>query len=527
MAALAGGCGPRETRVEHGNRHQILHLANGTEPSDLDPQTSTGVQEDNIHRALVEGLVGQHKQSLLPVPGAAEHWEISPDGKIYTFFLQPNGKWSNGEPVTANDFVEAWKRALSPKLGNQYAYMFFYVTNAEAYNKGDLRDFSQVGFKAIDTRTLQITLNHPTPYFFALLAHHSWFPVHVPTVAKFGKLYEPGNRWTRPGNFVGNGPFTLVEWKVNHVIRVRKNTNYWDAAKVRLNEIYYYPIESLDTEERAFRAGQVHKTNKLPLSKIDYYAKQHSPFLRTAPYLGTYFYMINVTRPPFTDKRVRQALAMAIDREAITKSVSRAGELPAFHFTPPDTIGYTARARIPHDVAKAKQLLAEAGFPDGRGFPKPTILYNTLESHKTIAEAIQQMWKQALNVEAVLENQEWKVYLNTKTQKNYDLARYGWIADYVDPNAFLGMWISGSGNNDTGWSNAEYDRLIAAAGATTVTAERFELFQKAEALLLDEMPVIPIYFYTSVYLLQPSVKEWYLNLLDQQAYKDVYLDPGS
>lgn len=522
---LFPGCGRHETRVSVGDREQILHLGNGSEPEDLDPQITTGVPEDNIMRSLLEGLVAEDPVDLHPVPGVAESWDISSDGTVYTFHLRANARWSNGDPVTANDFIQAYQRALSPQLANQYAYMLFYVKNAENYNKGALTNFNEVGFEALNPRTLQIKLNYATSYFLSLLTHHSWFPVHLPTIAKYGTIYQRGNRWTRPGHYVGNGPFQLADWKVNQIIRVKKNPFYWDADHVRLKEIRFYPIESLDTEERAFRSGQLHKTEKLPLPKVDYYKKEHPELLLRAPYIGTYFYMFNTRKAPFNDKRVRRALSMAIDREAITTRVTRGGEEPAYAFTPPKTAGYTSRTQIDANIEQARQLLAEAGYPDGRNFPKFEILYNTLESHKTIAEAIQQMWKQNLNIDAGLRNEEWKVYLNSKTSRDYDVARYGWIADYVDPNAFLDLWVTDGGNNDSGWSNAEYDRLIAEAGRTLDTRERFELLQKAEAILLDEMPILPVYYYVSIYLLQPSVKNWNPTVLDHQPYKSVYLEP--
>jgi len=519
-------CSKRQTRVEAGDREQILHRANGAEPEDLDPHIIAGVGEHNILRALLEGLVAEDPIDLHPVPGVAESWDISPDGKVYTFHLRKEARWSTGDPVIASDFVRSYQRGLSPLMVNQYAYMLFVVKNAEAFNKGELKNFDEVGFKALDDSTLQITLNNPTSYFLSLLNHHSWFPLHIPTIEKHGKVFELGNRWTRPGNFVGNGPFVLKEWKVNRVIAVKKNPLYWDAKTVRLNEIRFYPIESLDTEERAFRSGQVHRTDKLPLPKVEYYKQNHPELLMRAPYLGTYFYVINTRKPPFNDKRVRQALALSIDREIITKNVTRGGEMPAYAFTPPNTAGYTSETQIKPDLAKAKKLLTEAGFPDGRGFPKFEILYNTLESHKTIAETIQQMWKNNLNIDVGLRNEEWKVYLNTKKAGgNYDLSRYGWIGDYPDPNTFLDMWITDGGNNDAGWSNLEYDKLISDAAKAIDPKERFTLFQRAEAILLDEMPILPVYYYVSIYLLSPSVKNWNPTILDHQPYKYVYLEP--
>ncbi|MCX6896471.1 MAG: peptide ABC transporter substrate-binding protein [Verrucomicrobia bacterium] len=510
------GCGPRETRVALGNRAQILHKGNGAEPQDLDPQIVTGVSEHHIIMALLEGLVTEDPVDLHPIPGVAERWDISPDGKVYTFHLRADAKWSNGDPVTANDFLESFKRMLMPSLATEYAYMHYVVKNAEAFNTGKLTDFEQVGYKVIDDRTLQITLENPTVYFLSLLNHDSWFPVHLPTIRKYGQPYERNNKWTRPGHYVGNGPFVLERWRVNDVIVVRKNPNYWDKDRVRLSKIYFYPIEAGDTEERAFRSGQLHATDTMISGKIPVYQKNHPELLVNDAYLGTYFYRFNVTKPPFTDKRVRQALTMAIDREAIVEKIARGGQLPAYNFTPPATAGYTARAKITPDLALAKKLLAEAGYPDGKNFPKTELLLNTAESHKAIAEAIQQMWKKNLGIEVELANQEWKVYIDSQRTLDYQVCRASWIADYVDPNSFLDMWLTGGGNNETGWSNKEYDQLIGDAGRETDAAKRLELFQKAEALLLDELPVLPIYFYTHVAARRPEVKGWYPTILDNQ-----------
>ncbi|MDQ6632269.1 MAG: peptide ABC transporter substrate-binding protein [Verrucomicrobiota bacterium] len=523
LIALCGsGCGKRPTRVEHGNREQILHYGNGAEVQDLDPHIVTGVPEHHIITALLEGLVSEDPHDLHPIPGVAERWEISPDQKTYTFFLRKNARWSNGQPVTARDFVESYQRMLSPGLASEYAYMLHVMKGAEDYNTGKIKNFDQVGVKALDDYKLEIQLNNPTPYFLSLLNHYSWYPVHIPTVKKYGPVYERGNRWTLPKNFVGNGPFTLTDWKLNQVIIVKKSPTFWDAEKVRLKQIYFYAMESDDSEERAFRSGQIHLTTSVPLSKIDVYKKNHPEIIRQDPYLGIYYYRVNVTKAPMNNKRVRQALSMAIDREAIVKII-RGGQLPAYNFTP-STAGYTAATKIPYDIEGAKKLLAEAGYPDGKNLPPVEILFNTLEAHRTIAEAVQQMWKNNLHIDARLVNQEWKVYLDSQRQLNYQVCRAAWIGDYPDPNSFLDMWLTAGGNNQTGWSNAEYDRLIKQASEAGDQEKRYAIFQKAEALLLDEMPVIPIYFYTRVYLIQPSVKGWFPNILDSHPYKYVYLE---
>ncbi len=521
----AAGCGRPPTRVETGDRDQVLHWGNLGEPQDIDPQTVTGVAEQHIIDSLFEGLVMEDPRDLHPVPGVAETWDVSEDGKIYTFHLRPNAKWSNGERLTAGDFVRSYKRMLSPTLASEYAYMLYVTKNAEDYNKGVITNFNQVGFTAVDEATLRVELRSPTPYFLSILSHYSWYPVPVGIIEKYGPADERGNNWTKPGHFVGNGPFNLVSWKINSVLVTRKSPTYWDAARVRLSEVRYYAVESLDAEERGFRAGQLHLTYEVPLPKVDAYKRDHPDLMFLAPYLGTYFYRINTTRPALTDKRVRRALSMAVDREAIAHQIMRSGEKGAYCLTPPDTAGYTSQSKIPYDVEAARKLLAEAGFPDGRGFPDFEILFNTLESHKAIAEAVQEMWKKNLNINVRLANQEWKVYIDSQREMHYDFARFGWVGDYVDPNSFLDMFLTGGGNNQTGWGNPEYDRWVREAGRTADMKKRFESFQKAEAILMEESPFIPIYQYTRSYLLSPSVRGWYPNLLDEHPIKHVYLAP--
>jgi oligopeptide transport system substrate-binding protein len=349
--------------------------------------------------------------------------------------------------------------------------------------------------------------------------------VHVPTVEKHGDPATRGNRWTLPGNYVGNGAFTLESWRVSHSITVRKSPTYWDAGNVKLNRIHFYGIESADTEERAFRAGQLHVTyNPVPPSKISVYREKNPQLLRIDPYLGTYFYRVNVLKPPLTDVRVRRALAIAINRAAIVETVTRGGQLPAFNLTPPGTAGYTSRAVITGTLDDARRLLKEAGFAGGKNFPKIDIHFNTSEAHRAIAEAIQQMWRKELGIDAGLLNEEWKVYLDTQNARRYDVSRAGWIGDYDDPSTFLETFTTDSGNNRTGWSNPKYDALIKAAGRESDLKKRLEIFQQAEAILVEELPILPIYFYTRPFLIHPSVRGWNPNILDHHPYKHVWLE---
>ncbi|MEZ5277475.1 MAG: peptide ABC transporter substrate-binding protein [Opitutaceae bacterium] len=520
---LLNGCGKRETQVESGNRDGILHLGNRSEPQDIDPQVVTGVTENHVITAVLEGLVADDPVDLHPVPGVAESWDISEDGRTYTFHLREDARWSNGDPVTAMDFLRSYQRMLTPSLAAEYSYMLHYVVNARAYNLGTETDFAKVGFEAPDSRTLRITLYQPTPYFLSMLTHYSWFPVHLPTVEKFGGLDRKGTRWTLPGNFVGNGPFTLKEWIPNQILTVERSETYWDRDRVRLNEIRFYPVESLDTEERMFRTGQLHITQEVPLSKIDIYKRDYPERIRIAPYLGTYYLRVNVTRPPLDDVRVRKALALALDRESLVTHVTRGGQIPAYNFTPPGTAGYTAKARIEGDLDDARRLLAEAGYPGGKGFPKFELLYNTSESHRTTAEALQQMWSANLDIEVGLVNQEWKVYLDSMDNLDFSVARAGWIADYVDPHVFLELFVTGGGNNDTGWSNPRYDELLHAALMAPDIETRYGIYQEMESILMTDLPVIPVYFYTRVNLVHPSVKGYHSNILDRHPYKHIYL----
>ncbi|MCF3650381.1 peptide ABC transporter substrate-binding protein [Synoicihabitans lomoniglobus] len=526
LVALTSGCGNRETSVESGNRDQILHVGNLSEPTDLDPHIINSLQDFNIVLALFEGLTQYDPKDSHATPGVATHWEASDDVKTWVFHLRPDAKWSNGDPVTAFDFVYAYRRMLSPGLASEYAYMLFCLEGSEAFVSGKSTDFSTVGAKALDAHTLELKLSYPVPYLADLVAHASWYPVHQATIETYGAMDQRGSRWTRPGNLVGNGPFTLTEWKPNQVIRVTKSATYWDAAVVRLNEIRFYPIESTASEEAAFRSGQLHVTTGIPIDKIAVYKNdpELSKFLSQETQLATYFYRFNTQKPPLDDVRVRRALSLAIDREQIVNKVTLGGQLPARNLTPPQTAGYTAGDLLTGDVAEAQRLLAEAGFPGGEGFPRLEILFNTNDGHRRIAEAIQQMWRVNLGVDIGLYNQESKVQSDSMRNGDYEIARYAWIGDYLDASTFLELMLSDSGNNQTGWANADYDRLVNEARYVLDPAQRFTLYREAERILMAESPIAPIYFYVNSSLQVPELKGWYGNLIDIHPYKHVHLE---
>jgi oligopeptide transport system substrate-binding protein len=532
--ALLAGCAksglpteaPEGAGAEASKPRQVFRYGNGSEPQDLDPQQVQGTPELHLIEALFEGLLTEDPKDCHPVPGLAKSWVISPDGLVYTFHLRENIKWSDGVPITSNDFLLSWKRMISPKFASEYAYLLYnFVKNAKDYYDGKITDFSLVGFKAPDGQTLVVTLSGPTPFLLKILAnHYAWHAVPIHTVLKYGALDERSTAWTRAGNMVSSGPFMLKEWLPQQRIIVVRNPYYWDAASVKLDEVDFYPTEDIAGEERMFRSGQIDITTEIPNSKIDPYRREHPEELHLEPFLGVYYYRCNVTVPPLNDKRVRRALAIAIDRDALIRDVTRGGERPAYAVSYPGTAGYFPRAQITGTLEDARRLLAEAGYPGGAGMPTIQFIYNTNDNHKLIGEAIQEMWRKKLGVNIELQNQEWKVYLENQHTQNYTLERAGWIADYEDPHVFLEPWETGNGNNDTLWSSPEYDRLLHEALQAKNEAERYEDYQKMDAILVDECPVIPIYYYTRKYLMNPKVKGYWPTLLDTHPFKYIYLE---
>jgi oligopeptide transport system substrate-binding protein len=527
LILLAGcGGGESESRVESGNRDGVFHFGNYGEPQGLDPHIVTGIPEHHILTALFEGLVLKNPNTLDIEPGVAESWDISPDGLTYTFRLRDNASWSNGDLITAEDFRWSWQRALSPILGSEYSYMYYPIENAEAYNSGKMADFSQVGVTVLDERTLQVNLHSPTPYFLQLLDHYSMFPVHRTTLESFGAASDRLTPWAQEGNIVTNGAFVLTEWQINSHVRVEKSPLYWDAEEVALNAIVFYPTENLVTEERMFRDGQLHRTQEIPLDKIKTYQQEQPEVTKIAPWIGSYFYMFNINREPLNDVRVRKALAMAIDRPLIAETVTQGVYASSTALVPPGILGYQSPQLFTYDPEKAIELLAEAGYPNGEGFPAFDLLYNTHEDHRKIAVAIQQMWMKNLNITVNLVNQEWKVYLDSQSNMNYQMTRRGWIGDYVDPYTFLGMYITDGGNNKTGFSNARYDEIILhEAPAELDKDKRYALYHEAETILIESMPILPIFTYQFKHLSHTSVKGMPTNIMDYYNYKYVSLDP--
>lgn len=521
---LFTACGPRERVVDRAVKNQELYIANGAEPQSLDPHIVTGVPEMQIVRNLFEGLVVFNYETLEVIPAAAESWEVSEDGKTYTFFLRKDLKWSNGDSLTAHDFHYSFKRSISPKMASPYITFMTSITNCLPYNKGEVTDFDEVGCKVVDDYTLEFHLDHPNPPFLLYMASGQYFyPVHRATVEAHGEMDQRGTAWIRPGNIVTNGPFQLSEWSTNTVLSVEPNPHYWDRDAVLLNKAHFFPIENLDTQYRSYLNGEVHIARHIPLHAIQELEKTKPADYRSHLYLGTYYYGFNTRKAPLNDPRVRKALSLALDRELIVNEVTQGGQQSAYSFVPPGANKYQPDFTFSKNVEEAKNLLAEAGYPNGEGFPVLEILFNTSEQHKAIAETAQQMWKNTLGIEIRLVNMEWKVYLDARDNGDFDIVRAGWVGG-LDHQGYLDLFNSDSGNNDTGWTNPEFDKLYKAAAEIMDPELRIKTVQQAEKILLSEMPIAPVYHYTVNYMVDTRVKNYYSNSIDERNYKHVYLE---
>lgn len=504
------------------NAEMVLRRGNGAEPGSLDPQISEGVPSSHVQRDLFEGLLAEAQDGAL-VPGMAESWEVSPDGLTYTFKLR-DANWSNGDPVTAGDFVYAWTRAVNPATGSEYSFLLFPIKNAQAVADGKEKDLSKLGIKALDDKTLQVTLEGPAPYFLGMITHSIALPVHPGTVEKHGE------KWTRPENIVSNGAFNLTAWVPQSHIELSKSDTYWDNATVKLDKVMYYPTEDQNAELKRYRAGELDWTYEVPNDQIKWIRDNLADEFHVANYLGTYYYGFNTTKPPFDNAKLRRALSMVIDREILTSKIVTAGETPAYSFVVPGVTGYDSiyvdfkdmdkKAR----VEEAKALYQEAGYSKDKPL-EMEILYNTSENHKKIAIAISAMWKQALGVKVKLINQEWKVYLETRKQKkDTQVFRAGWIGDYNDPNTFLELWLSNAGLNDTSFKGANYDNLLQKATLEADPKSRMELLQTAEREFLESNAVAPIYHYVTKRMVKPNVKGYTINVMDHSRSKYMYLE---
>ena len=512
VAAIPSGCHRRDTLQTAGMSSSVLRLSQRNEPGDLDPATATIPDEFFIIRALSEGLVSPAPDGGAPLPAAAERWEISPDGLTYTFHLRAGARWSNGEPVTAQDFVDSYHRLLTPATAATRASLFFLVKNAETFYRGALADFAAVGFRARDALTLDVTLAQPSPQFLAYAASGPWIPVNPRTVARFGQ------DWTRPGHFVVNGPFTLVEWRPRQRIVVRRRADYWDAAHVLLAELQFLAFDNGDAEERAFRAGQIDVTMAVPVTKLASYAREEPAMLHCVPMHETRYLALNTKRAPLDDVRVRRALALALDRDALVSHVLQGGQTPARHFVPEPLGGFASRAALREDATEARRLLAAAGFPGGTGFPRREL---TGWGNTSVLEAVQAMWKKELGIEVTLTTRDAKVHVAALQEGRYDLGFVAAIPDVADAADLLADFATGAPRNFPQWSDPGFDARLAAAARTGDAAQRLALLADAEARITEECPVVPLYFNTKNFLLRPAVRGWQEDALWTRFYKGV------
>ncbi|SHJ99217.1 peptide ABC transporter substrate-binding protein [Paramaledivibacter caminithermalis] len=523
---------PNETTEEPAKEElkqedeQILTYNLLADPDSIDPHKATSVGASIIMQNIFEGLV-RTNENMEQDPGAAESWETNEDKTVWTFHLRKDAKWSDGKDLTAEDFVYGWKRAVDPATACEYAYMLDPVKNATKIYSGEL-DVDELGVKAIDEKTLEVTLEQPTAYILELFAFPTYFPVRKDVVEKNPEAWE-----FDPATAITNGPFKLGEYIQNDVLKIVPNENYWDKDRVKLDEVRFVFITEQSTGLAAFEAGDIDGTDEVPSQEIPRLQSESDEFI-IAPYLGTYFYCFNVTKEPFDNLKVRQAFAKAIDRNAIVTTVTLGGQKPATGFVPPGimTGGEDFRKAggdygvdpMAAQVEEAQKLLAEAGYPNGEGFPKVTLKYNTSENHKRIAEAIQEMWKKNLNVDVELENMEWRVFIPARQNGEFQIARHGWIGDYNHPMTFLDMFLSESGNNDPQWKNEEFDKLIYAAKKESDPEKAAELMHKAEDLMMKDQIVMPIYYYTHPYMMKNYVKGYFRTPLGHIFFDRAYIE---
>ena len=499
---------------------QVIHIGNHGDPQTLDPHTSQGVPESNIGRDLFEGLVNEAPNGDL-VPGVAESWDIADDGKTYTFRLREDARWSNGDPVTAHDFVFSLRRSLDPATLSIYTFILAPILNAEPIAAGEMPT-TELGVRALDDLTLEIQLENATPYFLGLLTHSASYPIHPPSYQALG-----GDAM-RPGNMVSNGAYQLDEWVVQSHVKLVRNPHYWDDESTTIDEVWHHVTEDISAELKRFRADELDMTFTIPKAQLSWIRNNMPDELVVAPYLGSYYYGLNLTKPPFKDNvALRRALSLAIDRKIIAEQIVAAGEIPAYGWVPP-VANYEGQ-QMPEAKwtqgereAEAKRLYAQAGY----SLENPVqveILYNTQDDHKRIAVAVAAMWRQVLGVQTSIVNQEWKVYLDTRNQFRTQAFRAGWIGDYNDPYTFAEIAHSESGLNNFGYDNPEYDRLLGLASAEIDLEKRAEYLQEAERVLLDDMPLIPIYFYVTTRMVKPWVGGYEANIMDHFRTKDLYI----
>ncbi|HMM19821.1 MAG TPA: peptide ABC transporter substrate-binding protein [Selenomonadales bacterium] len=520
LCAVLAGCGGAKTTTP---AEKALRIAIDADPTGLDPRKSSSITDFYVEKQMYEGLTAVNAKGEI-VPAVAERWEVSPDGLKYVFHLRADAKWSNGDPVTAQDFEYAWKSALDPKLAVPMANYLYYLKNGEKYYKNQA-GADDIGVKAVDDRTLEVTLEQPTAFFLSLMSFATYFPIHKKTA-------EANPDWTKdPKTMVCNGPFQITEWAHNSKIELVKNDKYWDAGKVKIGKVVFIVCDNAATAVSMFETNQIDISNVPPPSgELERLQKENKA--KIFPLIGTYFYIFNTQKAPFDNVKVRKAFQLAIDRSAIVTNITKGGQQPALGFVPlglsdarpgEDFRKVGGELYKDNDIETARKLLAEAGYPGGKGLPPVALLYNTGDVHKVLAEAIQDMWKKNLGVEVTLTNQEWKVFLQTRKNGDYQVARHNWVGDYLDPMTFIDLWdTSEAKKNSAFYANAEYARLVRLAQTSVDQAARMKAMHEAEKIIIDDAMIMPIYFQSSIVLEKPNVKGVLRDTLSSMYLKEAY-----
>ena len=498
-----------------GDKHRdgkAIYINVGSEPRSIDPALNNAVDGSIYIQHAFEGLATRDKNNKI-IGGVAESWDISEDGLTYTFHLRENAKWADGQKITADDFVYAWRRAVDPLTAADYAYQYEPVLNAMDINAGK-KPLESLGVKAIDENTLEVKLATPTAYFIELAAFPTFYPIRKDIIEKYG------NDWTlSPDTYIGNGPFVLIERRTDDRLVMEKNTNYWNADSIIPQRLVFVLMQNQTAAMAGIKEGSIHFANDPPSSDID--NLKNEGLIHIAPYIGTYYYCLNWTNRTLRDARVRKALALAIDRNYIIKEVTKAGQIPAAAWVPngindtEDANGdfrqvggdyYSVKEEdFEKNIEEAKKLLADAGYSNGNGLPVIEFKSNS-GAHIQIFEAVQQMWKEYLNIDSTVSQEEWATFQDTRQNKEFVVARHGWIGDYNDPMTFLGVFLSYSPQNNGGYSNKAYDDNLKIAMSTTDQKVRMEAMHKAEDVLMGDMGLIPIYFYTNPIMVSKKLK---------------------
>ncbi len=518
VSLLLSGCGERRSSAERFAEEQILVVGNNSEPQSLDPHKATSVADGKILSALLEGLVRPDAQDETVIhPGMAERWEHNEDASEWIFYLR-KAQWSDGHPVTAQDFEYAYHRLLHPSFAGKYAEMLYPLRHAEAFNKGEC-DWEEVGVHTEGERVLRLTLNGPTPHLLSLLLHFTWYPLPAHQVEAHGGMLDRRSEWTEQEHWVGNGAYVYEAHRFNDFLSVRANARYWRAAEVRNRGVRFLPVVNGYTETRMYRDGKLHISNNVPPEMLEYVRRRHRGEFCQDPYYCTIFYRLNTKRPPLDDVRVRRALALAVDREALVSKVVRGAGRPAYSFTPPGggyDFGLPACARMSQGEreALARRLLAEAGYPQGQGFPALELMTSSRDVQRVMAETIQSMWEKALGVHVDIRSCEWTAYKAAQQNGEYDISSSSWSGDYLDPSTFVELWRSGGGNNCTGWGSPVCDAALEEARQSRESRARFSCLRTAESAMLEGQPVIPLYWSERTYLKSSTLAGWYPLSLD-------------